>query len=178
MEKGISLLLRALARLCAEVPSARLRIVGQGPERLSLERLAGNLGIEDSVTFLGWLSPSEIEHQLRDAWASLVPSLWAEPFGLVAIEAIIRGVPVIASASGGLGEIVEQGVSGLLFPNNDEAALIECLRAIANSFVFPTHTLSPEVVKRAAENFSMERHIRLMRQVFTEVVEQPASFPS
>lgn len=178
VEKGISLLLRALARLCAEVPSARLRIVGQGPERLSLERLAGNLGIEDSVTFLGWLSPSEIEHQLRDAWASLVPSLWAEPFGLVAIEAIIRGVPVIASASGGLGEIVEQGVSGLLFPNNDEAALIECLRAIANSFVFPTHTLSPEVVKRAAENFSMERHIRLMRQVFTEVVEQPALFPS
>jgi glycosyltransferase involved in cell wall biosynthesis len=178
VEKGVSLLLRAFARLRAEIPSARLRIVGQGPGRLELERIAGALGLEDSVTFLGWLSPPEIEHQLRDAWASLIPSLWAEPFGLVAVEAIIRGVPVIASASGGLSEILEQGVSGLLFPNNDEAALIDCLRAAANGFAFPARTLSHDVVKRAAETFSIERHIRQMREVFAEVAEQRDAAPS
>ena len=172
VEKGAGLLLRAFARFHADVPSARLHIVGQGPERRRLEESARSLGVESSVTFLGWMSPTEIERQLRDAWASVVPSLWAEPFGLVAVEAIIRGVPVIASASGGLGEIVEQGVTGLLFPNNDEAALTECLRAIANRSVFPTRKLSPDAVNRAAETFSLERHIRNMRKLFADVVGQ------
>lgn len=172
VEKGVGLLLRAFARLRAEIPSARLHIVGQGPERSNLERIAGSLGIIDSVTFLGWLSPLEIEHQLSDAWASLVPSLWAEPLGLVAVEAIMRGVPVVASASGGLGEIVESGVSGLLFPNNDKSALTECLRKIASRCMFPTHTLPDEVVKRTAETFSLERHIRDMRRIFAEVTGQ------
>lgn len=172
IEKGVSLLLRAFAVLQAEVPSARLRIAGQGPERANLERLAGTLGITDLVTFLGWLSPQQIDHQLRDAWASLVPSLWAEPFGLVAVEAITRGVPVVASASGGLGEIVEPGLSGLLFPNNDQSALTECFRKIANSCVFPTHTLPDDVVQRTAEAFSMDRHIREMRRIFAEVAGQ------
>jgi glycosyltransferase involved in cell wall biosynthesis len=72
-----------------------------------------------------------------------------------------------------LGEIVEPGVSGLLFPNNNEAALTECLRKIATSRVFPAHTLPDEVVKRAAETFSMDRHIRNMRRIFAEVVGQP-----
>ena len=170
VEKGIGLLLRAFARLHAQIPSASLRIVGQGPERPNLERAAQTLGIEGSVSFLGWLSPPEIENQLSEAWASLVPSLWAEPFGLVAIEAIMRGVPVIASVSGGLGEIVEQGVTGLLFPNNDEAALTECLRATASSSVFPMHTLSPEAVKRTAETFSIERHVQQMRELFMKVI--------
>lgn len=173
VEKGVSLLLRAFAWLRTEIPSACLRIIGQGPERANLERLAATLGIADWVTFLGWLSPQEIEDQLRAPWASLVPSLWAEPLGLVAVEGIIRGVPVVASASGGLGEVVEPGVSGLLFPNNNEAALTECLRKIATSRVFPAHTLPDEVVKRAAETFSMDRHIRTMRRILAEVVGQP-----
>ena len=178
LEKGVDLLLRAFVRLRTEIPSARLRIVGQGPERENLERAARTLGIEKSVTFLGWLSPPQVDNQLREAWASVVPSLWAEPLGLVAVEAIIRGVPVIASASGGLGEIVETGVTGLLFPNNNEAALTECLRAIATGSVFPTHTLSPEAVKRAADTFGMVRHMREMRKVFGEVVEQRGLSPS
>jgi glycosyltransferase involved in cell wall biosynthesis len=169
VEKGVGLLLRAFARLHAEIPSARLRIAGRGPEQENLERTAVNLGIEKSVTFLGWLSPIDIEHQLRDAWALVAPSVWAEPFGLVAVEAIVRGVPVIASSSGGLSEIVEQGVSGLLFPNNDELALIQNMRAIANSSVFPTHTLPIEVQKRAAQDFGIEAHIRTMREIFAAV---------
>lgn len=178
VEKGVSLLLRAFARLYAEVPSAQLRIVGRGPERHRLEEAARNLGVEGSVTFLGWLSPTEIDDQLRGAWASLVPSLWAEPFGLVAVEAVIRGVPVIASSSGGLAEIVEPGVTGLLFPNNDEAALTDCLRAIANRTVFPTRTLPHDAVRRAAVTFSLEAHIQHMRKLFAEVVEQRALSPS
>jgi glycosyltransferase involved in cell wall biosynthesis len=164
--KGVGLLLRAFARLRAGIPAARLRIAGQGPERANLERLVGTLGIGDSVVFLGWLSRLEVEHQLRDAWASVAPSLWAEPLGLVAAEAVVRGVPVVASESGGLGEIVEHGVSGLLFPNNDEAALTANLEAIATGSAFPSHILPDDVVQRAAETFSVERHVQEMRRVF------------
>ena len=146
VEKGTALLLRAFSRLRQKVPSAILRIAGDGPERANLERLAGRLGIADATTFLGWLSPRDIEQQLRDPWASVVPSLWAEPLGLVAIEAILRAVPVIASASGGLAEIVEQDVSGLLFPNNDETALAGCLQAVAEAAAFPAHTLTDQVI--------------------------------
>jgi glycosyltransferase involved in cell wall biosynthesis len=172
VEKGVALLLRAFARLHAENQSACLRIVGHGPERTNLERLAASLGIGDSVVFLGWLSPLQIEQHLHDAWCWLAPSLWAEPFGLVAAEAIVHGVPVIASASGGLSEIVENGVSGMLFPNNDEGALADCLRAVAHSRVFSTHTLPDGVIQRALETFNLQPHIRRLRQIFAEVVEQ------
>jgi glycosyltransferase involved in cell wall biosynthesis len=175
VEKGGALMLRAFARLHAENQAVHLRVVGQGPERANLERLAASLGVGDAVVFLGWLSPPEIEQHLRDAWCSLVPSLWAEPFGLVAVEAIVHGVPVIASSSGGLREIVEHGVSGMLFPNNDEAALTDCLRAIAHGRMFPIHTLPDEVIQRAMETFSMKRHISRLRQIFAEVVEQGPS---
>src|SRR5690606_20495241 len=100
-------------------PTARLRVVGEGPERPALEALARSLGLDGAVSFRGWVSPADVEHELADAWAQVVPSLWAEPLGLIALEAIVRGVPVIASAAGGLGEIVEHGRSGLLFPNGD-----------------------------------------------------------
>jgi glycosyltransferase involved in cell wall biosynthesis len=78
-----------------------------------------------------------LDGPLNRAWAVVVPSLWAEPHGPVAVEAIVRGTPVICSASGGLGEIVEDGVSGLTFRNNDEEGLLRCLRRVAAGQAFP-----------------------------------------
>jgi glycosyltransferase involved in cell wall biosynthesis len=168
-EKGVALLLRAFAWLQAQVPGARLRIIGRGPEQPALERTARELRLTDVVTFLGWLSLPDIEHQLRDAWATVVPSLWAEPLGMVAPEAIVRGVPVIASAAGGLGEVVEHGVTGLLVPNNDEHALTEALRAVAQSDVFPHHTLPDDVVARASAAYGVDRYVEGLRQVLDDV---------
>src|SRR5215468_5147960 len=68
-----------------------------------------------------------------------------QPLGLVAIEAIIRGVPVIASWQGGLAETVDPGRIGLLFPNGDEDALLECLRSVAAG---PSHVLDPDSMRR------------------------------
>ncbi len=164
-EKGVSLLMRAFARLRTDVPAARLRIIGRGPERGALEKLAEDLQLHDAVRFLGWLPPGEIEQQLRDAWAAVVPSVWAEPLGLVAPEALVRGVPVIASASGGLGEVVEHGVSGLLFPNNDEDALAGALRAVADSRAFPLHTLSEDVIGRVAAAHALDHHVRRLQEI-------------
>ncbi len=170
IEKGVDLLLRALARVRAEFPAARLRIAGQGPERPALERQASSLSIGSSVEFLGWKSPSDLDPLYAEAWACVVPSVWAEPQGLVAIEAMVRRVPVIASFEGGLAEMVEHGVSGLLFPNNDESALVECLRAIASGSAFPEHSLPEKIAHAAADEFSVGNHIASVRRIFAETV--------
>ena len=175
VEKGVDLLIRVFSRLRREFPTTRLVVAGRGAKRSKLENLVGSLGVAESVDFLGWMSPRQLERPWSHAWASVVPSVWAEPQGLVAVEAIIRGVPVISSSAGGLGEIVEHGVSGLLFPNNDEEALLNCLRIIATGSAFAEHTLADEVVRKAEVKFSMGSHIESMRRVFAEAIQEAAS---
>jgi glycosyltransferase involved in cell wall biosynthesis len=168
--KGIDLLLRAFACLRTLAPAASLRIVGRGSERPMLENLASALGLAHVVEFRGWVAPGEVEHELTDAWALVVPSRWAEPLGLVALEAIARGVPVIASGSGGLGEVVKHGTSGLVFANGDEAALGAHLAAVATGAAFADHTLPENIVAETRAIHSESRHIDRMREIFREVV--------
>ena len=170
VEKGAALLIRAFARVCAEVPDASLRIVGRGPERDSLRRLAAELRIADHLTFTGWLEPPSVEEHLAAAWALVVPSLWAEPLGLVAVEALVRGVPVIASARGGLCEVVEDGATGLLFPNGDETALAQRMLSIAQRRAFPEHILPNDAVMRTRERHAIELHVQKMRRVLSAAV--------
>ncbi len=168
-EKGVETLLRALAHARREVPRARLRVVGDGPLRPGLERLAAELGLGDAVEFTGWLPLEQIEAQLADAWALVAASMWAEPLGLTAVEAVVRGIPVVASATGGLAETVEHGVTGLLFPNGDADALAECLADVATSRAFSSG-LSPQVVERAQAEHDLGRHVDWLRARLEEVV--------
>lgn len=169
-EKGVGLLISAFARALYAVPDARLRIVGDGSERAALENLVETLDIGDSVAFTGTVPRHRVEAELAGAWAVVAPSLWAEPFGLIALEAAVHAVPVIASAIGGLAELVEDKVSGLLFPNGNERALSECIRAVAEGRMFPTHRLPVEVVSRAAEASSPARHAGRIRSIFSQLI--------
>ncbi len=169
-EKGVALLISAFARALYAVPDAQLSIVGDGPERAALEDLVETLDAGDSVAFAGRVTPQGVEAELAEAWALVAPSIWAEPFGLIALEAAVHGVPVIASATGGLAELVEDKVSGLLFPNGNERALSECIRAVAEGRMFPTHRLPVEVVSRAAEASSPARHAGRIRSIFSQLI--------
>jgi len=168
-EKGVSLLLRAFARLHRDMPSARLRIVGRGPDGPAIASLIGELALGGAVRMPGWLEPAALEAQLRDAWALVAPSLWAEPLGFVAIEAIVRDVPVIASELGGFDETIERGTSGLLFPNRDEPALYAHLRAVARREAFPTHSVPAEARRRVADRHDLARHVERVRGIFREL---------
>lgn len=170
-EKGVALLIRAFGRLREDYSSARLTVVGDGAERRSLEALAAASGVGGAVEFAGWLPTEKLDEPLSRAWAAVVPSLWAEPHGLVAVEAIVRGTPVICSEAGGLGEIVEDGVTGLKFPNNDEEGLLHCLRQVASGQVFPKRMLAVEAVNRVAARYDMAAHISTIRQVFREAAQ-------
>jgi glycosyltransferase involved in cell wall biosynthesis len=126
-EKGADVLLRAFAKIVGNLPSARLIIAGDGPERERLELLVSDLNLTSSVTIHGHLSNADIDGVFNGAWVQAVPSVWSEPFGITAVEAMMRGTAVVASGSGGLREIIENGKSGFLVPPGDADALAEKL---------------------------------------------------
>jgi glycosyltransferase involved in cell wall biosynthesis len=109
--KGHIVLLRAFAEARKEVPDLRLDIAGRGPLAPALLALARELGVADAVRFLGHLSP--IQGAIEESAIIVVPSM-GEGFGMVALEAMERSRPVIAAATGGLGELVDHGRTGLL----------------------------------------------------------------
>ena len=168
-EKGIEMLLAAVAQIRVGGIDARLRLVGDGPQRASIEHLATQLGIGDVVEITGWVEHDAVEGYLQDAWALVAPSLWAEPLGLSAVEAIVRGVPVVASAVGGYAETVESGVTGLLCANGDVIALIGCLGDVARGRAFGDGTLADDAIERLASRHALDRHVEALVGVFSEV---------
>jgi glycosyltransferase involved in cell wall biosynthesis len=112
-EKGLATLVEAWRRGA----TGRLTVVGDGPERARLERSA-----PDGVTFLGQVPADRVGELLRDARALLVPSVWYEAQPRVILEAFAAGVPVAVSRIGGLPDLVDDGVDGLVLPPGDPDA--------------------------------------------------------
>ena len=117
-EKGVDVLIDAFARV--RRPEARLLIAGEGPERGRLERQARDLGIADRITFLGQIA--DVRPLYRDARVLAVPSR-TEAFGMVVVEALAHGLPIVATACTGPTEILDGGRFGRLVPVEDAASL-------------------------------------------------------
>jgi len=127
-KKGADILLRAFVALRTAHPAARLEIIGEGPLRLRLERLAGELGLGESLAFLGALGPEQVAERMRNAAVLAAPSFTArdgdsEGLPTVIVEAAASGLPVVASDHGGNAEAVEDGRTGFLVPERDADAL-------------------------------------------------------
>lgn len=118
--KRQDLLLRAFATVRASVPDARLLLVGDGPMRGELEALAAQLGVAACVHFAGYQSRPEQYLRVMDVFA-LTSRLEGLPLAI--LEAWAAGLPVVASAVGGVPDLLTDGRDGLLFPSGDEAAL-------------------------------------------------------
>jgi glycosyltransferase involved in cell wall biosynthesis len=132
-QKGVDMLLRAFATVVERVPQVRLLLAGDGPERQAVDRLIIELGVSSHVSLLGHLPRVEVERHFASAWVQVVPSRFAESFGLVAVEAMMRGTAVVASACDGLTEIVRDGQTGFLVPPGNARALSEALvRVLSN----------------------------------------------
>lgn len=124
-EKGCDVLLRAFA---ASGFPVRLTIVGEGPERPTLTRLAGALGIADRIDFCGELKGSHLAEVMRAHQVMVVPTVCEEAFGIVAVEGLASGCRMIVADSGGLPEAV--GSLALTFPRNDVSKLTDCLKRV------------------------------------------------
>lgn len=122
-QKRVDLALRAWGTIVAGRPRLRLTVLGDGPERGSLERLASQLGLADSVRFLGAVPPERVPDYLATADVMLFPA-HGEGFGLAAAEALMAGVPVVACWDGGgvLDVVPESGAGRLTLPAPDPFA--------------------------------------------------------
>ncbi|MDP9400185.1 MAG: glycosyltransferase [Actinomycetota bacterium] len=122
-EKGVHTLVRALALLRAD---ARLVLVGDGSERARVEALARELGVADRLRITGFVPHEQVPTALAHADVAVLPSV-SEELGTAMLEALHAGLPVVASRVGGIPEVIEDGVSGLLTPPGDPAALAAAL---------------------------------------------------
>ena len=151
--KGHIVLLRAFAEARRAVPSLRLDIAGRGPLEPALRALAKELGVEDGVRFLGYVAP--VQRAIEDAAIVVVPSM-GEGFGMVALEAMERARPVIAAEIGGLGELVEDGVTGLLVPAGDAEPLMDAIVRLAGNLPLAAE-MGQAGRRRALAQFLQER---------------------
>jgi glycosyltransferase involved in cell wall biosynthesis len=124
-QKAVGTLLQALVH----VPVATLVVAGDGPERAALERRAAELGLDGRVRFLGSVPREAVLRLFRAADASVLPSAW-ENFPHTVVEALAVGCPVIATAVGGVPEVVVDGENGLLVPAGDVTALAAAIERL------------------------------------------------
>lgn len=119
--KSLPTLLRSVKDIVKKVPTAKIVIGGQGEERRKLQKLVKSLGIQEYVTFTGYLSEEEKIKLLQQAWIFINPSL-REGWGITTIEANACGTPVIASRVAGLQDAIKHKQTGLLVPYADSNA--------------------------------------------------------
>jgi glycosyltransferase involved in cell wall biosynthesis len=166
--KGVDVALRAVAAAARDHPQLALTVVGDGPERASLERLAAELGVAERVRFTGALPAPEAE--LRAADLFVLPSR-LDNLPMALLEAMAAGLPVVASRVGGVPDAVLPGTTGLLVPPDDPAALAAAVSALvadparAAALGAAAHAL-------ARRHFSLEAMGRGFLKVYGECLAQ------
>jgi glycosyltransferase involved in cell wall biosynthesis len=126
-EKGFDLAIEAVSIVLKKYPNIKLIIAGDGPAKNDLIQLAEKLGIQKNVDFLGWVNPDEIPNIINSSSIVIVPSRWKEAFGLVALQAMQLGRPVIAANTGGLPEIIEHNLNGILVEKENPEAIADAI---------------------------------------------------
>jgi len=148
--KGVNILIQALALLENSGLKPHLTIIGDGPQRGALEKLARDVGVENQVSFTGTIPTEKVATLLFEHKILVVPSIWNEGFGVVALEGIASGCVVIGSDSGGLPEAI--GKCGLVVRTGDAEALARAIkRALTES------DLTTELRSNAADHLA--RHL-------------------
>lgn len=136
-EKGIETLLEAVAELEKTHPqiSLHLHLAGGGLEAYlnELHEKVHQLGLAPKVTFLGRVPVTEIPNLMQACDLVIVPSIWPEPFARVVLEGMVCKAVVVATPTGGTGEIIQDGINGILFPAGDSHALAEKIRLLAGN---------------------------------------------
>lgn len=124
-EKGVSYLLQSMSLVKKERHGVKLLVAGDGKEKEDLVKLSKELNIEKQVEFLGWKTKEELKRIYEDVDFLVVPSIWQEPFGLTAVEAMAYGRPVIGFNVSGLRESIDDGKNGFLVNVMDTNSLAE-----------------------------------------------------
>jgi len=167
VEKGCHILIEAWRRWGTEAPC--LEVIGDGPDRLRLERTVNESGLGKKITFRGHISSAEVQEGLRRAILLVLPSLCFETFGIVIVEAYGLGVPVAASKLGSLPCMVQEGITGTLFePGNPDDLLEKVKIAVAAPLRLATWGASAR--NEFERKYSAESNYQLLLQIYTMAI--------
>lgn len=162
-EKGVGVLLSAVAGLTG----VSVRLLGAGPDEGRLRRLADDLGVPSA--FEGWVDADGVLTRMSAAALLCVPSVWYENCPTVVLEAMSLGLPVVASATGGLTELLDGGACGRLFAPGDTPALRRTL-ALALTDEAGTETLAARAKARVASRHGEESFYARLERIYGSVV--------
>jgi glycosyltransferase involved in cell wall biosynthesis len=165
--KGLAQLIEAMAILRDEALNCRLEIAGAGPELENLRKQVLRHELSEYVQFIGWQEDLGLVLKEWDIFA--VPSCDDEGFGIVALEAMMEGLPVVATSVGGLPEIVEDARTGFLVPPHNPTAFARQLRRLIND---PCYRLALGVAahNRACALFSAEQMVAQIEKIYKTIV--------
>ncbi len=162
--KGVHLLLEAVASLKSYY-RVSLRVVGTGAEYEALRRLAGELGIEDCVSFMG--QNRDNDQFYREANCFVYPSTWQEVFGISIVEAMAYGLPCVANKVGGIPEIIQTNENGFLTNEPTAAGIAEAIR---RCFEKDNHDTIIAAAHDTAKSFSIRRTSSQLNAIYAELV--------
>ena len=176
-EKGIQHLIAAMPKVLSNYHDAKLIIAGRGGMMDQLRQEASNLGLNNKIYFTGYLDSKQVQKMYKCADVAVFPSTY-EPFGIVALEAMLAGVPTVVSDVGGLDEIVTHGVDGMKAYAGNANSIADSITALLYD-----HQLATNVAKKAKqkvkEQFNWEKiaqdtHFTYEKAICKTVAERQA----
>ncbi|MDP9342207.1 MAG: glycosyltransferase family 4 protein [Actinomycetota bacterium] len=165
-QKGFGIALRAFARLAGELPDLHLVVAGDGRDRGAVDALPPE--VRSRVTMLGAVPHAALPAYHAAADVYVAPALGQESFGMVLVEAMAAGVPVVASDIAGYREVVHNGEDGLLVPPGDPAALAGAVRRVLEGPGLSTHLR--EAGRTRAQAYSWDRVTEQIESIYAEVL--------
>ncbi len=167
-EKGYEYAINAFYHVLKVYPSAQLVIVGDGPLEKSLKNLCTQLGIDDHVVFMGYRQ--NVESIIADFDVFVLSSV-SEGLGLALLEAMALGKPAVATATGGIPEVIKHNVNGFLVPSGSDNYLAESIiKALSDKEL--AKALGTEARKTVNEKFSSKTMIEKTNKVYMEILQR------
>jgi glycosyltransferase involved in cell wall biosynthesis len=167
-EKDVPTLIEAVRQVRVRGDEIALTIIGDGPERKRLEDLATRAGFETNAVFTGALCGPQLHSAAQNVDVLVLPSRWEEPAGLVVMEQMMRGRPVVVTDNGGAAELA--GDAGLSFPPGDTAALAQCMRRFTDEPELLA-TLGERARNKALDLFSQQCMVENHYNLFQVLLE-------
>jgi glycogen synthase len=163
--KGIETLIRAMPKILAELPDSGLTVAGPVEAKYSaaLSKLAADTGVAHAITMLGAQNQSDLVRLYREHGLLVFPSEWDEPFGIVLVEAMACGLPVLCSAAGGSAEIVDGKTTGLRFRRGDPDDLAKSAVRLLHSHELQER-LSRGARQRVEQRYDLDRMVHLVEE--------------
>lgn len=169
-EKGIHILINTMPKILKENNKIKFVIAGTGSMTEELKDMVLNEGLEEKVIFTGYVSEEEKNKLYRISDAAVFPSIY-EPFGIVALEAMAAGCPVVVSDIGGFSEIIRDRINGLKFMSGSTSSLNDSLLELLNNTEL-ANKLRENGLKSVKENYSWQRAAELTTEVYKQVLEE------